>query len=296
MKVLVVDDSVSVRKALERILKTRKLEVIATGSAEEALEKVAGGPALVIADVVMPGMDGFELCKKLKADARYEQLPVLLISGIVNAEVTRRAEKVGATGIVKKPFTPEDLFPKIELALASVTPAMTNAEPADTEPADTGAVDTEPASPQVAPETVAVPSAPVPQGSVGEVLEALLQPLLTNSAVDAALVADARGNCLAQLGRGLDDAETLGVYSRTLASVAAALGDNLGVGAFGGLHLDYQGHSLLITRLATRGTLLLRVKDASSIGVARYLVRKFVEEEARASKAQVSKAQPALVS
>ena len=286
MKVLVVDDSVSVRKALERILETRKLEVIATGSAEEALQKLADGPALVIADVVMPGMDGFELCKKVKADARFQQLPVLLISGIVNAEVTRRAEEVSATGIVKKPFTPEDLFPKIELALASVTPAL-----ADTEVTDIEVTDTEPASPQAAPETASVPSAPVPQGSVGEVLEALLQPLLTNSAVDAALVADARGNCLARLGRGLDDAETLGVYSRTLASVAAALGDNLGVGAFGGLHLDYQGHSLLITRLATRGTLLLRVKDASSIGVARYLVRKFVEEEAQAFKAQ-----PALVS
>lgn len=276
MKVLVVDDSVSVRKALERILSTRKLEVIATGSGEEALEKLAENPALVIADVVMPGIDGFALCKQIKADDRYRHLPVLLISGIVNAKVTKQAEQVGATGIVEKPFTPEDLFPKIELALASV--------PAGSRPAE--------AAPEATPETLpeAAP-APQPQGSVRDVLQELMKPLLSNSAVDAALVADAAGNCLAESGRGLDDCDTLAVYSRTLASVAAALGENLGVGALGGLHIDYQGHSLLITRLATRGTLLLRVKDASSVGVARYLIKKFVEEEEKAFKDQ-----PALAS
>ena len=276
MKVLVVDDSVSVRKALERILSTRKLEVIATGSAEEALKTLDQAPALVIADVVMPGIDGFELCQKIKADARYRHLPVLLISGIVNREVTQQAHNVGATGIVKKPFTPEDLFPKIELALAS---ASTDSAP-EAEPEVT-------AKPAPAAPTPAAPA----QGSVREVLEALLQPLFNNSAVDAALVADARGECLAQLGRSFDDRDTLAVYSRTLASVAAALGDNLGVGTLGGVHLDYQGHSLLVTKLATRGTLLLRVKNASSVGVARYLIKKFVEEEEKAFKAQ-----PALVS
>ena len=130
MKILVVDDSVSVRKALERILSTRKWGVIATGSAEEALEKLPGSnPALVIADVVMPGMDGFALCRELKANARYQHLPVLLISGIVNADVERQAEEVGAAGIAKKPFTPADLFPKIETALAAAGPAPETATP-----------------------------------------------------------------------------------------------------------------------------------------------------------------------
>ncbi len=219
----------------------------------------------------MPGIDGFALCQKIKADDRYRHLPVLLISGIVNAKVKKQAEQVGATDIVKKPFTPEDLFPKIELALASA-PAGSLPE------ADMDA--------EAAPEAAPVPTPAQPQGSVREVLEALMQPLLSNSAVDAALVADAAGACLAESGRGFDDCDTLTVYSRTLASVAATLGDNLGVGALGSLHIDYQGHSLLITRLATRGTLLLRIKDASSVGVARYLVKKFVEEEEKAFQGQ----------
>ena len=269
MKILVVDDSVSVRKALERILSTRKLEVIATGSAEEALKKLAKSrPALVIADVVMPGMDGFALCREIKADARFGHLPVLLISGIVNADVERQAEEVGAAGIAKKPFTPAELFPKIEAALASAAPAPES--DADAEP-----------------EQVAAP-APRQQES----LETLLAALLENSAVHAALFADAQGACLAQVGRGLDDGATLAVYSRTLASISGALGEHLGLAGDAGsgpnsLHLEFQGHSLLITKIAARGTLLLRIKDASSIGVVRYLVRKFVEEEARLSGSPV---------
>ena len=273
MKILVVDDSVSVRKALERILSTRKLEVIATGSAEEALKKLAHSrPSLVIADVVMPGMDGFALCREIKADARYSELPVLLISGIVNADVERQAEEVGAAGIAKKPFTPAELFPKIEAALASAAGAGT----ADAEPGDV---------PEQAPALSPLsPRQP-------ESLETLLAALLENSAVHAALFADAEGACLAQVGRGMDDGATLAVYSRTLASVAGALGEHLGLagenGGLSSLHLDFQGQSLLITKIAARGTLLLRIKDASSIGVVRYLVRKFVEEEAQLSGSPV---------
>ncbi len=272
MKILVVDDSVSVRKALERILSTRKWSVIATGSAEEALEKLPGSnPALVIADVVMPGMDGFGLCQKIKTNTRYAHLPVLLISGIVNADVERRAEEVGATGIAKKPFTPADLFPKIEAALAAAGPAPEAEALAAAEPMATPVV-----------------TAPQPVLSQQEGLERLLSPLLENAAVHAALFADAQGGCLAQVGSGLEDGDTLAVYSRTLASIAAALGDRIegdskSTGGLGSLHLEYNGHSLLITRIATRGTLLLRLKDASSIGVVRYLVRKFIDEEAQLS-------------
>lgn len=201
MKILVVDDSVSVRKALERILSTRKWGVIATGSAEEALGQLPGSnPGLVIADVVMPGMDGFALCRELKADARYRHLPVLLISGIVNAEVERQAEEVGAAGIAKKPFTPAELFPKLEAALASAGAAPETDEEMP-----------------VAREPEVTPASARPALGQGGALERLLESLLENSAVHAALFADPRGMCLAQVGRGLEDGATLAVYSRTLA-------------------------------------------------------------------------------
>jgi CheY-like chemotaxis protein/predicted regulator of Ras-like GTPase activity (Roadblock/LC7/MglB family) len=118
-RVLVVDDSISVRKALERILAPQQLSVLAAESAEKALSLMPEANAdLVIADVVMPGMTGFELCQTLKSDPNYQHIPVMLISGIVNASVENQARQSGAVGVVKKPFTPDDLFPKIKQAMA----------------------------------------------------------------------------------------------------------------------------------------------------------------------------------
>jgi CheY-like chemotaxis protein/predicted regulator of Ras-like GTPase activity (Roadblock/LC7/MglB family) len=118
-RVLVVDDSISVRKALERILAPQQLNVLAAESAEKALSMMPEANAdLVIADVVMPGMTGFELCQTLKNDPNYQHIPVMLISGIVNASVENQARQAGAVGVVKKPFTPDDLFPKIKQAMA----------------------------------------------------------------------------------------------------------------------------------------------------------------------------------
>ena len=282
MKVLVVDDSVSVRKALERILSTRQIRVVATGSGEEALQKLPGSnPALIIADVVMPGMDGFTLCAKIKADRRYGGVPVLLISGIVNPDVIRQAAEAGAADIVKKPFTPDDLFPKIERALAGAAPNPDAfAADAPTEDAGLHRDAARDAARDATRDPARDPAQALTPAGRREALAALLGPLLENAAVDAALVADGRGTLLAQAGRAAADDATLAVYSRTLASVAGVLGTLVGAGELGSLHLEYAGQNLLITKLADRGTLLLSVKDASSLGVARYLVRKFAEGEA----------------
>jgi CheY-like chemotaxis protein/predicted regulator of Ras-like GTPase activity (Roadblock/LC7/MglB family) len=139
-RVLVVDDSVSVRKALERVLAPRQLEVVSASSAEQALEKVTlQRPDLVITDVVMPGMSGFEFCQMLKNTEPFTEIPVILISGIVDDHVLAQSRAVGAASVVTKPFTPEDLFPKIDSALASIKvkqpePVIVKAEPVKAEP------------------------------------------------------------------------------------------------------------------------------------------------------------------
>ena len=117
-RVLVVDDSISVRKALERVLAPRRMDVSAAASGEQALEQLrVQVPDLLIVDVVMPGMSGFELCSSIKADAGLRHVPVILISGIVDEGVMAQAKEVGAVSVVSKPFTPDELFPKIDAAL-----------------------------------------------------------------------------------------------------------------------------------------------------------------------------------
>ena len=122
-KVLIVDDSLSVRRALERVLSAKDFEVVSARSGEEALERFAAVvPDLTIADVIMPGIGGFELCRKLRE--RDPQTPVILISGVGDAQIEQQARAVGAAAVIPKPFSPEDLSAALNAALNPPEPQL----------------------------------------------------------------------------------------------------------------------------------------------------------------------------
>src|SRR5437899_12286092 len=103
--ILVVDDSLSVRKVAERMLTEAGLEVALAANGEEAMNlALTKRPDLVIADVIMPDKSGFEVCAYIRAQASLANTPVLLVSGFVDDEVTRQAEACRADGVIKKPF------------------------------------------------------------------------------------------------------------------------------------------------------------------------------------------------
>ncbi|HEY7433961.1 MAG TPA: response regulator, partial [Methylomirabilota bacterium] len=96
-KVLVVDDSLSVRKVVQRALESKRIEVLSAASGNEALEQIAReAPDLIVCDVIMPDMDGYQICDYVKKHPTLGPTPVLLISGIVNGTVLERAAKVRA--------------------------------------------------------------------------------------------------------------------------------------------------------------------------------------------------------
>src|SRR6266446_5157362 len=91
-RVLVVDDSLSVRKMVERALEMKGFEVLAAASGTEAMERLDSAmPDLVVCDVVMPDVDGYRICEFVRAHPKLSETPVLLISGIVNNAVLERA-------------------------------------------------------------------------------------------------------------------------------------------------------------------------------------------------------------
>src|SRR2546426_4591318 len=103
--ILIVDDSLSVRKVAERLLTEAGLEVAAVSSGEEALDWMSTKrPDLVIADVIMPDKSGFDVCTFVRSNAALADTPVILVSGFVDEELTRQAEACRADGIIKKPF------------------------------------------------------------------------------------------------------------------------------------------------------------------------------------------------
>ena len=103
--VLIADDSIAVRKVAERLLTEAGLGVILVANGEEALAYLAKEtPDLVVSDVIMPDKSGYEVCAFVRAQRTLANTPVLLISGIVNDDVTKQAEFCQADGVLKKPF------------------------------------------------------------------------------------------------------------------------------------------------------------------------------------------------
>jgi CheY-like chemotaxis protein/predicted regulator of Ras-like GTPase activity (Roadblock/LC7/MglB family) len=132
-KVLVVDDSLSVRKVVERALLGRQMEVVCAATGSEALERIERDePDVVVCDVVMPDKDGYEICEFVKRHPRLGRTPVLLMSGIVNDEVRERAARVKSADVLSKPFAADDLLRKLDALLAVAKPPA--APPASPDP------------------------------------------------------------------------------------------------------------------------------------------------------------------
>jgi CheY-like chemotaxis protein len=256
-KVLIVDDSISVRKALERLLAARNMEILVSESGEQAMEVLAAHtPDLIVADVVMPGMSGFDLCRRVKADLRLGAVPVLLISGIVNPEVQAQASDAGALDIIKKPFMPNDVLPLIDRALASVINTKAS-----------GVI-----MPSIAPVSTN-PTAPAAISPGG-----VLKPFLDNPEIPGALVMNMRGQVLAQGGSAWPEVETLVMYFRFLTSSSMIVGLRLEQGELSNMMLEFDGQSLLLLKLEQGMLLVLRLKGANSLMPAKYLARKHQAE------------------
>jgi CheY-like chemotaxis protein/predicted regulator of Ras-like GTPase activity (Roadblock/LC7/MglB family) len=124
-KVLVIDDSVSVRKVVERALAGKQVDVVCAASGTEALECMErDAPDVIVCDVVMPDRDGYEICEFVKKHPRLGEIPVLLMSGIVNDEVKQRATRARSEGVLAKPFAAEDLLKRLDGFLGPLAPRV----------------------------------------------------------------------------------------------------------------------------------------------------------------------------
>jgi two-component system KDP operon response regulator KdpE len=112
--VLVVDDHPKVLRFIEIDLKLRGFEVVTTTSGTEALKLVKSGkPDIMLLDIIMPGMDGFEVLKKLRD---FTQLPVIAFSA--SPESCHYAMRLGASDFMPKPFQPDEMASRIKALLS----------------------------------------------------------------------------------------------------------------------------------------------------------------------------------
>jgi len=118
-KILVVDDEVYIVHILDFSLRMEGYEVLTALDGEQALEKVKSErPDLIVLDIMMPKLDGYDTCKRLKASPDTRDIPVILLSAKGRNVDQRMGFEAGADDYITKPFSPRKLVEKINSILA----------------------------------------------------------------------------------------------------------------------------------------------------------------------------------
>lgn len=129
-KILVADDNSNIQKMVGLALKDQGIDVVAVGNGEAAVRKISDvRPDLVLADVFMPVRNGYEVCKYVKDNSALSHIPVILLVGAFDPLDEQEAQRVGADGVLKKPFVPPD--PLISMVKSALTRAGVSVNGAD---------------------------------------------------------------------------------------------------------------------------------------------------------------------
>ena len=117
-RILVVEDQAAIVDMVRMRLEANNYEVITAADGQEGLDKARKeNPNLIILDVMLPKMDGYKVCKLLKADPRYNKIPIIISTGRTQQEVRKLVKEVGADAYISKPFEAKLLLSKIKLLL-----------------------------------------------------------------------------------------------------------------------------------------------------------------------------------
>ena len=123
--IVIVDDEPHIRHIIGRKLQGAGYEVRTASGGQEGLELVKTiRPSLLITDLQMPGMNGFELCSACREDPRTCKLPIILVTGsvIATADIRAKSEVLGHIYCISKPFSPRKLLQKVRDLIESETP------------------------------------------------------------------------------------------------------------------------------------------------------------------------------
>jgi two-component system alkaline phosphatase synthesis response regulator PhoP len=118
IKVLVVEDEATIQELLQFNLERVNYKVKVTDSGEEAIKQASkSNPDLILLDIMLPGTDGLEVCKTLKASSKTKNIPIIMLTALCEEADIVAGLELGADDYVTKPFSPRVLLARVKAAL-----------------------------------------------------------------------------------------------------------------------------------------------------------------------------------
>lgn len=119
-QVLIVDDEPTIVSIVETLLEANGYDTFSAGDVQEAEQVLARRrPDLILLDVMMPKVTGWDFCKQLKADPAYRDIPVIFVTVMNNPEDAKKGLELGAADYIGKPFDPSKLVASIKKVLGN---------------------------------------------------------------------------------------------------------------------------------------------------------------------------------
>ncbi|MEO8232077.1 MAG: response regulator transcription factor [Ignavibacteriota bacterium] len=113
-KILLVDDEPDIVEFLKYNLEQQKFEVIVGHNGEEALQKLSEKPDLIVLDIMMPKLDGFETCKRIRENKEFENVPIVFLTAKASEIDEIKGLELGASDYIQKPISPNKLIARVK--------------------------------------------------------------------------------------------------------------------------------------------------------------------------------------
>ena len=124
-KILVVDDEPNIIKLLESRLSHSGYDIITAVDGKTCLKKAKDEkPDLILLDIILPGLNGFEVCKHLKKDQETKDIPIIMLTSLAQEQDLSKGLEEGASCFITKPFNPADLLIEIKTAIDKGAPGV----------------------------------------------------------------------------------------------------------------------------------------------------------------------------
>ncbi len=120
-KILVVEDEIHIQRLIKLVLEKQAYTVEAVGTGEDALEYLLKHekPDLILLDIMMPGIDGLQVLRKIKGNADHRDIPVVMLTALAQENVVLQGIKLGAKDYIRKPFHPTELVKRLSKHLVA---------------------------------------------------------------------------------------------------------------------------------------------------------------------------------